>query len=74
MISEAAFRDDVSNKVAKQLYRDPSFYIATSALLLFLAVFALQVIGLKKAVEGQRVEVLQVRWCSPFFQPFGLVV
>ncbi|KAH0537513.1 hypothetical protein FGG08_005688 [Glutinoglossum americanum] len=63
-----------SNALGVPLFRDLSFYIAVLALFLFLIVFVLQVLGLKKAMDGNKADMPQVRWCSPIFQPFGLVV
>jgi hypothetical protein len=42
---------------------------AALALLLLLAILLLQLIALFHAQSGLKVSDLQVRWCSPFFQP-----
>ena len=55
-------------------YRDPAILSASAAAILFLAVIALQLIGLAQAFRAHR--FLQspplVSWCSPIFQPFGI--
>jgi hypothetical protein len=47
---------------------------ASLALILLLAILILQLIGLAHAQSGLKVPDLQVRWCSPFFQPQALAV
>ena len=56
------------------LHTDRTFYIAISALLLFLAVFVLQILALQAAVKIVNGSAPLVSWCSPMFQPFGAAV
>ncbi|KAL8934116.1 MAG: hypothetical protein Q9216_006062 [Gyalolechia sp. 2 TL-2023] len=57
-------------------YRDPAILSASAAAVLFLAVLALQVLGLIQAARAVKSlsEPPLVSWCSPLFQPFGLAV
>ncbi|KAL8789488.1 MAG: hypothetical protein Q9213_001101 [Squamulea squamosa] len=57
-----------------QPWKDPAYYSAVAALILFVAIVVLQLIGLVKAVQALHAspEPPKVRWCSPLFQPFGL--
>lgn len=54
-------------------YKDPALWSATFAALSFIAVLVLQVLGLVKAIQGIQTEPPLVEWCSPLFQPFGIV-
>ncbi len=56
------------------LLRDRTFWVATGALILFIAVFVLQVMGLDAAAKADRDVAPAVSWCSPIFQPFGVAV
>lgn len=57
-------------------YRDPTVYTATIAILLFVAVFVLQLVGLVNAPRAAKASSTppRVQWCSPLFQPFGKAV
>ena len=57
-------------------YRDPAAPAAISAVLLFIAVLALQIIGLAKAsvAHARRSAAPPTSWCSPLLQPFGLAL
>ncbi len=57
-------------------YRDPTVYTATIAILLFVAVFVLQLIGLVNASRAVKASSTppRVQWSSPLFQPFGKAV
>lgn len=54
-------------------YKDPALWSATFAALCFIAVLVLQVLGLVKSIQAIRSEAPLVEWCSPLFQPFGIV-
>ena len=54
--------------------RSNPFWIALTALFLFIVVITLQGLGLKKAIDGLQTATLQVQWCAPVFQPFGVLV
>ena len=52
---------------------DPALWSAIFAALSFIAVLVLQVLGLVKAIQAIHSEPPLVEWCSPLFQPFGIV-
>ena len=56
------------------LLKSRSFYNFLSALILLVAVFVLQVLGLTRALHHARRPTPPVSWCSPVFAPFGLAV
>ena len=59
----------------KPLWKDSRVAVAVTSALFLLHVLVLQVLGLYYASKGsQASEPPKVRWCSPIFQPFGLVV
>lgn len=53
-------------------YKDPAVWSAFFAALSFIAVVALQVLGLVKAAQAIRPDPPLVEWCSPLLQPFGI--
>lgn len=55
-------------------YRNWFNYTALVAVLLFLAVLVLQLLGLAKAAQAAKASSgpPMVSWCSPLFQPFGI--
>ena len=63
----------IAAAIPLEWYRDPAIYAAISALLLFLAVLILQLIGIAKAAKALAAspDPPLVEWCSPLFQPFG---
>jgi hypothetical protein len=48
--------------------------VALTAMLLFLALVILQLIGFRKAVVGLRKTDIRAYWCSPIFQAFAIAV
>ena len=62
------------DEITRPLLTHRAFYIAISALLLFLAVFVLQILALQAAVKIVHDSAPLVSWCSPMFQPFGAAV
>lgn len=49
--------------------------VAVAAIILFLALIILQLIGLRKAVLGLRQKTeIRANWCSPIFQAFAIAV
>ncbi|ERF71235.1 hypothetical protein EPUS_08153 [Endocarpon pusillum Z07020] len=61
--------------VNQPLWKDTRVAVAVTAALFLLHVLVLQILGLYHACKGsQASEPPKVRWCSPIFQPFGLVV
>ena len=54
-------------------YKDPAVWSATFAALSFIAVVILQVLGLVKAARAIQPDPPLVQWCSPLFQPFGIM-
>lgn len=67
--------EELRELLNKPLWKDTRVAVAVTAALLLLHVLVLQVLGLYHACKGsQTSEPPKVRWCSPIFQPFGLVV
>ena len=69
-----SFQNLNGDTTATRWYRDPAIFSASAAAVLFVAVLALQVLGLVQAAKamGSLSEPPLVSWCSPLFQPFGL--
>lgn len=65
--------DNVNVDEDLRWYKDPALWSATFAALSFIAVLVLQVLGLVKAIQAIQREPPLVEWCSPLFQPFGIV-
>lgn len=53
------------------LIKDRAFWVAMGSVILFIAIFVLQVLGLKAAVSEDHGELPSVSWCAPILQPFG---
>lgn len=70
--SSAAFSPQ--DELVIPLLKDRLFWTALSAVVLFLAVFILQIFGLVAAVTSAKDGAPLVSWCSPMFQPFGIAV
>lgn len=67
--------DHLNDNIDEDLrwYKDPAVWSATFAALSFVAVLVLQILGLVKAAQAIRPDPPGVEWCSPLFQPFGIV-
>lgn len=73
--NELEAQRNLHEAITKPLYKDRSFYVAVIALLFFIVIFVLQVLGLKHAADDNKTGVVpQVQWCSSIFQPFGVAV
>lgn len=67
--------EDPPEASLQEIWKDSTIWVAGAALVLLIALAAVQILGLARAVSanGASAEPM-VSWCSPIFQPFGVAV
>lgn len=67
--------ESIATPIHPHWKKDQRFWVAILSLLFFIAVLALQIIGLIHAIDALDPHQLpEASWCSTLFQPFGIAI